>query len=365
MQFKPAERKNTIPIIGLYGLSGCGKTMSALLLARGLVGERGKVGLIDTETGRGQLYADVIPGGYNTLELSDPFTPQRYIEAIDAAISAGLDCLIIDSGSHEWEGLGGVLDMARQNEENTGKAGLHNWKEPKLQHNRFVMKLLQAPFPVIVCLRAKYKSRQVKNGGKNEVVRDDHATPLQAEDFIFELTAHAEVKADHTIHLTKCSHPQLRECFPTDKPISTETGAAIAQWAKGGAAASAEDLLPKAREAAKGGRDGLRAFWKGLSRAEREALKPHTDELSQAADAVDPPAGVPVHGPDGDVVEHAETDAERQHALVTAVSSHPARVEEIVRVNGLDAGTGDWLRSVAAEAQEQRSQAAPVQESLT
>lgn len=240
-EIKRATRQGVKPLIGVYGESGCGKTYSALLLARGIVGPDGKIVLADSESGRGSLYADVLPGGYDTLDLSAPFSPERYIEAIDAVEKSGADIGCLDSTSHEWEGIGGVLDMAGENEQRSGKPGLHCWRAPKLSHAKFVLRLMQSSIPWIVCLRAKYKSRQVKNErGKTEIVKDDHTSPIQAEDFIFELMAHFEVLPDHTIHLTKHSHPALKDCFPEDfkQPVTIQTGEAIAAWCKGGGAKS-------------------------------------------------------------------------------------------------------------------------------
>lgn len=227
---KKATRQGVVPLIGLYSESGCGKTYSALLLARGLVGPNGKIGMADSETGRGSIYADVIPGGYETLDLCSPFSPQRYIAALNALIAAKVDVAIIDSASHEWEGIGGILEMAGDNESSSGKSGLHNWKKPKLDHQKFMLHILQSPIPVIVCLRAKYKSRQKKENGKTVIVKDEVTTPIQAEDFIFEMTAHAEILPDHSINLTKCSHPELRKCFPEKGPITIEHGQMIARW---------------------------------------------------------------------------------------------------------------------------------------
>lgn len=230
--FRPASRKGVKPIIALYAESGCGKTYSALLLARGIAGPSGKVAMIDTESGRGSLYADVVPGGYDVMELSE-FSPAHYRSAIDAADHAGVDVLVIDSMSHEWEGIGGVLDMAGENEQRSGKAGLHNWKTPKLEHNKLVLKLLQTRLIIICCIRAKYKSRQTKEGGRTVIVKDDHVSPIQSEEFIFEMTAHAEIYPNHTINLTKCSHPVLRQCFPENgkEPLTIAHGEAIARWA--------------------------------------------------------------------------------------------------------------------------------------
>lgn len=229
-EIRPASRQAVKPIIAFYSESGCGKTYSSLLLARGMAGPKGKIVLIDSESGRGSLYADVLPGGYDTLALTDPFMPKRYIEAMEAVEQSGAAVGIIDSGSHEWEGISGVLDMAAENEQRSGKAGLNNWKTPKMEHAKWVLKLLQSPLPWIICLRAKFKSRQLKENGKTVIVKDEQPSPIQAEDFIFEATCHALIYPDHSIKLTKWSHPSLRDCFPDTGPITSEHGAKISQW---------------------------------------------------------------------------------------------------------------------------------------
>ena len=233
LQIKKATRVGVRPLIGLYSESGCGKTLTSLYLARGIVGPTGKIVMVDSESGRGALYADVLEGGYDTLELVQPFSPARYIEAIDAVEVSGADIGIIDSASHEWEGINGVLDMAAEIEAKTQKPGLHCWRIPKMEHAKFMLRMLQSKIPWIVCLRAKYKSRQTKDGnGKTIIVKDEATSPIQADDFIFEMTAHAEILGNHTIILTKCSHPELRKCFPGDKttPIAIEHGKMIAAW---------------------------------------------------------------------------------------------------------------------------------------
>lgn len=238
-QIKTASRVGVNPLVVLYSESGCGKTYSALLLARGMAGPSGKIVVADSESGRASLYADVLAGGFETFDLGAPFSPARYVEAIDTIEAAGAAVGIIDSGSHEWEGISGVLDMAGEIEQKSGKSGLHCWKTPKFEHAKFVQRLLRTKIPFIVCLRAKYKSRQTKNEqGKTVIVKDEATSPIQAEDFIFEATCHAEVLQNHTIILTKCSHPTLRDCFPKDKssPITTAHGAALAAWCNAAAA---------------------------------------------------------------------------------------------------------------------------------
>lgn len=231
LSLKPATRQGIKPTIGLYSESGNGKTYSSLLLARGIAGPTGKIALVDTENGRGQLYADMpLFGGYDVVELSAPYSPYRYCEALDVVESCGAAVGIIDSGSHEWEGECGILDMAAANEEESKRAGLHNWKRPKLEHAKFVQRLMRCKVPLIICLRAKFKTRQGKENGRTVIVKDDHTSPIQAEDFLFELTAHGEILPNHSLRLTKWSHPGLKACFPDGKPIEIKHGQAIAQW---------------------------------------------------------------------------------------------------------------------------------------
>jgi AAA domain len=106
MQLYKAERKKARIKMALQGPSGSGKTMSALLIAFGLCGEWNKIAVIDTENHSADLYAHL--GGYNELSVSSPFTPEKYIEAITVCENAGIEVIIIDSISHEWEGIGGI-----------------------------------------------------------------------------------------------------------------------------------------------------------------------------------------------------------------------------------------------------------------
>ncbi len=236
-EIKQATRQGIIPLISVHSESGCGKSMSSLLLARGFVGPAGKIGMLDTENRRGSLYADVIPGGYNVLDLGEPFTPARYIEAWEALVKWGADIIVTDSMSHEHEGMGGILDMAAANEEKSGRPGLHNWKGPKMEHAKMMQWLLRSPVPMIFCIRAKYKTRQKKDDkGKTVIVKDEITSPIQAEDFIFEQLIAVEILPKHNIIQTKISHPDLRACLPADNttPIESKHGALIAEWCRAG-----------------------------------------------------------------------------------------------------------------------------------
>jgi hypothetical protein len=79
MEIRRAERKKAKLRLGIAAPSGAGKTYSALLLAFGL---GGKIGLIDTEHGSGDLYAHL--GEYDVISIEAPYTTQKYIQAITA-----------------------------------------------------------------------------------------------------------------------------------------------------------------------------------------------------------------------------------------------------------------------------------------
>lgn len=289
LKSKPAVREDTIPLIGFYSPSGCGKTYSALLFARGYVGPTGKIVLIDTESKRGSIYADQIEGGYDIIDVGSPFSPEKYIEAIVLAEKENVDFVIVDSASHEWEGIGGVRDMAAQREAK-GKPGLHNWSVPKHEHDKFIQKLLGCSVPMIVCIRAKHKTKYQMINGKREVVKDENVSPIQSEEFIFEMTFHTEITANHSIKITKCSHPDLRTCFDEGYPIKPENGHRVAQWAKGDKdTTKAIDTLTAARTAASGGQQNLQTWWKAANQDVRKIANTIMDELKATAERVDNP----------------------------------------------------------------------------
>jgi hypothetical protein len=236
VSFRPAITSEAKPLIGLYSESGCGKTLGALLLAKGFSGDMSKVGMIETESGRGEMYADdPVVGGYQVLPIRDNFSPKSYGEAIVEAGKAGLTVLIIDSGSHEWEGAGGVLSMAAKNQED-GKKGPLVWQIPKLDHQReFMLRLLQTPVSlVILCMRAKYPMKEEIVKGAKTWTRSTVLEPKQSDDILFEMMVHGWIDQEHNLHVTKYSKETFKQIFQNGKPITVDTGKRLSEWAKGG-----------------------------------------------------------------------------------------------------------------------------------
>lgn len=240
--FRPAAKTSAKLLVGIFSESGRGKTYSALLLARGFVGPNGTIAMIETESGRGEIYVDVIPGGYQVCSIAGNFSPSEYGKAIDAAEKAKFGALIIDSASHEWESIGGVLDMAAENQA-SGKKGPLVWQKPKLEHAKhFVLRLMASPIPlVIVNMRAKYPMKEIVKDGKKEWARSEHLEPKQSEDILYEMLVHGWIDEQHRYHVTKYPKaiPELRHVVRDGEPLSIETGQRLAQWAAGGASAPA------------------------------------------------------------------------------------------------------------------------------
>lgn len=236
---RPAVRSSAKLLIGLYSESGGGKTLSALLLARGFVGPAAPIAMIETESGRGEVYADSVPGGYMVRPIVGDFNPKEYGKAISDCEQAGARALVIDSASHEWEGAGGVLSLAADNQA-AGKKGPLVWQQPKMSHQRdFVLKLMSTPIDiVIVCMRAKYPMEEVVKNGKKDWARSENLDPKQSEDILFEMFIHGWLdKEKHHFHPTKypTAIKGIEDTIRAGEIISIESGRRLAEWATGGA----------------------------------------------------------------------------------------------------------------------------------
>ena len=238
-EIKQATRQGVKPLVGFYGKSGSGKTMSALLLARGIAGAKGRITLIDTENGRGSIFADLIPGGYQVLNLDAPFSPARYEEAIATAEKSS-DVVLCDSMSHEWSGEGGVLDWAEEELQRMGGGDnnkMRSWIKPKMAHKMMVQRLLRTKCALICCLRGEEKTHITKpaSGEKGKVITDEFSTPLFDPRFIFEMLLNFETVAHNGVGgyvvPRKITHPSIAAILPKEnEQIGIKHGELLAAW---------------------------------------------------------------------------------------------------------------------------------------
>lgn len=232
--------------LGMSGPAGSGKTYSALLIAHGL---GGRIGLIDTEHGSGDLYADLLPGGYDVLQLSPPFTPARYIEAIHTMEQAGIATIIVDSLSHAWSGEGGSLDRHGKIADRSGNSW-QAWRQVTPEHNALVEALLQSPCHVIATMRAKTEYVQEKDERTGrQIVRKIGLAPVMRDGIEYEFTIFMELDSQHLAHVGK-DRTQLFDGMII-KPDS-ETGRELLAWLDSGAQQPQRSDLPEAQKLALG-----------------------------------------------------------------------------------------------------------------
>ena len=290
-----AVRQGARLLIQLSGVSGSGKTFSALQLAYGLAGgDASKVVGIDTENRRMSLNADCLPGGqrFRIINFFAPFSPDRYIAAIDAAVGAGAEVIVIDSVTHEWESEGGCEWIANQ-------ARFPDWKRAKALHKRFMTHMLQSPAHIIACTRAREKVDFADP--KNP--RPLGIQPIQEKNFSFEATVSLMMHDQGSRQdVLKCPADLQRILGRGEGYITPEDGAALRAWVDGGAPVDPE--VERGRglvlNSCEQGEAAFRAVWTGLSAQVRKALGTgfRDQQLAAAQDYDRMRAAVPEQQPD-------------------------------------------------------------------
>lgn len=239
MKLQKAQRHQVKLRIGLSGPSGFGKTYSALLLAFGITNDWTKIALIDTENNSASLYSHL--GEFNVLNLTEPFTPERYIEAIKICENSEIEVLIIDSISHEWSGKSGCLEI---HEKLGGR--FQDWAKVTPRHNAFLEAIINSKLHVLTTSRRKVDySLDQDSSGKTKVMKLG-TKEIQREGFEYELTVNFEFLNDK--HLVSASKD--RTGLFVDKPdfvINNETGLNLLKWCNEGV--SLEDIKLKIEKA--------------------------------------------------------------------------------------------------------------------
>lgn len=245
MKFEKAVRKKAKLRLALTGPSGSGKTLSALLLAKGL---GGPIAVLDSERDSASLYAEPIrspsgaliePPEFDTLSLSAPYTPERYIEAIHAAEAAGYNVMVIDSITHEWSGVGGCLELVDEIAKARYRGNSWSaWNDVTPRHRALLDAILQSSMHMLVTLRAKTETAQQEgqNGKKNVVKLGMKAE--QRDGFEYEMTIVLDLAHDGNYATATKDRTGL---YKGKDPfvVSEQTGADMRAWLESGAEAVA------------------------------------------------------------------------------------------------------------------------------
>ncbi|MCR4329078.1 MAG: ATP-binding protein [Candidatus Roizmanbacteria bacterium] len=192
LQFRKAERAEAKLRLALISPSGFGKTYSALRIAKGL---GGKVAMLDTENGSGDLFAEDFE--YDILTMNAPYDPKKYIQAIESAEEAGYNILIIDSLTHAYSGSGGILSKHSAIAEKTGNS-FNAWGKVMPLQNALMEKILASKLHIIATIRSK-TDWIVENGKPKKV----GLAPDQKTNIDYEFTCVLELDKDHNAHCSK------------------------------------------------------------------------------------------------------------------------------------------------------------------
>jgi hypothetical protein len=201
--FEDASSKGSYLRCALVGPSGSGKTWTALTIAS----QFGVPFVIDTERSSALKYAKHFK--FKHANIPGDFNPRNYIAACHAAIAAGAKVLVVDSLSHAWEGVGGVLEFVdnvakRQKTANSFQA----WREGTPLQNELVDGLLALKCHLVCTMRSKMEYAQQTDGGKTRVVKLGMGA-IQRNGIEYEFDVVLEMDLEHDCTVGKTRFPEL------------------------------------------------------------------------------------------------------------------------------------------------------------
>lgn len=222
--FRRAQRYHKKLRLAFVGGPGSGKSYTALSvschMAHVLFGQsEGKVAVIDTERGSGDVYADTpcacsqcreqgLSLVYDHLPLTK-FDISNYIRAMDAAAANRYPILLIDSITHAWTWLTEEIERIAQNTFGGNKWAA--WSRGTPLQNRFVEAILDYPGHLIVTMRSQteWALEEDERGKKKPVEIGTKAVQRKGVSYEFDIVAQMRDAGTAAIGKTRCSN--LRE----------------------------------------------------------------------------------------------------------------------------------------------------------
>lgn len=239
--FKRAEKKRVFLKIALDGPPGSGKTLTSLLIARGLLGPDAKVAVIDTENESASLYADKPvnvgkepPLVFDTAAMSPPFLTGKYIRAIDDAVALGYNVIIVDSLSHAWAGPGGIKERKDMVDAKGGNQ-FTNWAPFSKEHQAFLAKILHSPVDIICTMRSKVDYILETNDKGKQTPRRVGMAPEQRPGMEYEFSVMFSIDSNHLLTASKDRTSLFRgKILEMDEATAIQIGRDLSDWRASG-----------------------------------------------------------------------------------------------------------------------------------
>lgn len=228
--FRRANKSAVYLKLAITGPSGSGKTTAALRLARGLVGPKGRIAVIDTENSSSLLYADSF--NFDVCVVEPPYTEDKFIKAV-ADASGNYDCVVIDSFSHVWQAIleyKSKLDMR-------GGNSYTNWANAGNRFENVLQAVLSSKMHIICCMRSKmdYAIDTDERGKKS--IRKVGLAPIMRDGIEFEFSLVLDLDMNHKAVASK---DRTRMFDGKIEEITERTGELLDKWRLGKTVAAAE-----------------------------------------------------------------------------------------------------------------------------
>ena len=279
-----AVRQKLKAAVTIIGASGSGKTLSALMLAYGLMKKKypdmsdeliwEKIGLVDTEHERGKIYVDMVfngvkIGNFQYINFTPPYDVDGYDEAQRLLVQQGCEVVILDSISHAWEGEGGMLEL----QQDYGGT-FQSWKKVNPHYRKFidVVTGVRNNVHTISTIRAKqdYQVSRSEVDGKLEVIKLG-LKPVQRDSLEYEMQVVFNIDMKHIATVSKDNTGGF---FEKPRVITPEDGGILYEWLEVG-----EDIFKKREEE----RNNYIKFIRQMGQELGEPLQKFIAELEEKA----------------------------------------------------------------------------------
>ncbi|WDC92854.1 AAA family ATPase (plasmid) [Latilactobacillus curvatus] len=245
MEVTIAKReKIKIPIL-VTGASGSGKTVSSLLIAKGIVEKMYpdlpsedqwlKIAVIDTEHNRAKYYADSEIGGSQVGEfLHADFKPPYNASELSIGISQlkekGVEVIILDSLTHMWSGDGGIQNQVDNLNKHSSKNSMLAWGKVKPEIEKLFKLITDSSVFMICTARSKAGYDMEKNEAGKVIPVKIGLKPEIRDGWEYEFAINFNINQDHSAEAIKDN----TNMFNDFGVINEESGHRIYEWSSQG-----------------------------------------------------------------------------------------------------------------------------------